>query len=172
MGDPLTEQHAGLAAAPGLQEIEQFFYYEAALLDEWRLDEWLTLFTEDARYVMPSTDHPETDPRETLGLINDDMVRLRGRVERLKSRRAHREFPWSRTRRLVTNVRVKEVDGDDVLATASFLVYRIRGGHMDPLVGQYQYRLTRVAGQFKIRLRRAQLDLESLSPHGTVSIIV
>jgi p-cumate 2,3-dioxygenase beta subunit len=152
--------------------VEQFLYAEAALLDEWRLDEWVELFTEDARYVIPSTDHPETDPRETLGLVNDDIVRLRGRVERLKSRRAHREFPWSRTRRLVTNVRVLGAEGDDVLVTASFLVYRIRGGQMDPLVGQYQYRLVRVDGALRIRQRRVQLDLEALSPHGTVSIIV
>ena len=155
-----------------MREVEQFLYAEAALLDEWRLDEWVGLFTEDARYVIPSTDHPETDPRETLGLVNDDIVRLRGRVERLKSRRAHREFPWSRTRRLVTNVRVLGAEGDDVLVTASFLVYRIRGGQMDPLVGQYQYRLVRVDGALRIRQRRVQLDLEALSPHGTVSIIV
>jgi p-cumate 2,3-dioxygenase subunit beta len=159
-------------ALPDPREVEQFLYAEAALLDEWRLEEWLALFTPDGRYLVPSTDHPETDPRETLGLINDDLVRLRGRVDRLLSRRAHREFPWSRTRRLVTNVRVLGADGDDVLVTASFLVYRIRGAQMDPLVGQYQYRLTRVAGQLKIRQRRAQLDLEMLSPHGTVSIIV
>jgi p-cumate 2,3-dioxygenase subunit beta len=157
---------------PDVREVEQFLYAEAALLDEWRLDEWVGLFTEDARYVIPSTDHPETDPRETLGLVNDDIVRLRGRVERLKSRRAHREFPWSRTRRLVTNVRVMGAEGDDVLVTASFLVYRIRGGQMDPLVGQYQYRLVRVDGALRIRQRRVQLDLEALSPHGTVSIIV
>ena len=157
---------------PDVREVEQFLYAEAALLDEWRLDEWVALFTEDARYLIPSTDHPETDPRETLGLVNDDIVRLRGRVERLKSRRAHREFPWSRTRRLVTNVRVLGAEGDDVVVTASFLVYRIRGGQMDPLVGQYQYRLVWVDGALRIRQRRVQLDLEALSPHGTVSIIV
>ncbi|MDP6228622.1 MAG: aromatic-ring-hydroxylating dioxygenase subunit beta, partial [Dehalococcoidia bacterium] len=44
-------------------EVEQFLYHEAALLDEWRLDEWLTFFTDDARYVVPTTDLPEGDPR-------------------------------------------------------------------------------------------------------------
>ncbi len=170
--NPPAGRGPSAVAPPDPREVEQFLYYEAALLDEWRLDEWLTLFTDDARYLVPSTDHPETDPRETLGLIADDMVRLRGRVERLQSRRAHREFPWSRTRRLVTNVRVVGMDGADALVTASFLVYRVRGGHLDPLVGQYQYRLARADGQLRIRERRAQLDLEALSPHGTVSIIV
>ena len=90
------------------REVEDFIAREAALLDEWRLDEWLTLFTDDARYTVPSTDMPGGDPKETLGIINDDIARLRGRVERLKSRHAHREFPWSRTRRFITNVRIKD----------------------------------------------------------------
>ena len=154
------------------REVEGFLFQEAALLDEWRLAEWLTLFTEDARYVVPATDTPRADPRETLALINDDMVRLRGRVVRLNSRLAHREFPWSRTRRLITNVRIIEVVEDELLVTASFLVYRIRMGSVDPLIGQYEYRLKRIDGALKISYRRANLDLEALRPHGTVSIIL
>src|SRR5262245_8029084 len=35
--------------------VAQFLYDEAALLDEWRLDEWLALFhPEAARYLIPS----------------------------------------------------------------------------------------------------------------------
>jgi p-cumate 2,3-dioxygenase beta subunit len=29
-------------------EVEDFLYREAALLDEWQLDEWQSLLTEDA----------------------------------------------------------------------------------------------------------------------------
>ena len=35
------------------EEIEQFLYREAELLDERRYEEWLELFTEDAHYFMP-----------------------------------------------------------------------------------------------------------------------
>jgi p-cumate 2,3-dioxygenase beta subunit len=154
------------------EEVEDFLYAEAALLDAWRLDEWLALFTEDARYLVPATDLPNADPAASLSLIDDDIVRLRGRVARLNSRHAYREFPWSRTRRLISNVRITDVDGDDVDVTAAFLVYRVRNGQVDPFMGQYTYRLTRVDGSFKIRSRRADLDLDVLSPHGTVSIIL
>ncbi|MGH7932295.1 MAG: aromatic-ring-hydroxylating dioxygenase subunit beta [Candidatus Binataceae bacterium] len=44
--------------------------------------------------------------------MDDDIIRLHSRVNRLLSRHAHREFPWSRTRHFVTNVRVMGVDGD------------------------------------------------------------
>ena len=63
------------------------------MLDEWRLDEWLGLFTDDGRYMVPSTDVPGGDPKETLGIINDDMARLRGRVERLKTVMLIANFP-------------------------------------------------------------------------------
>lgn len=161
-----------LAALALQREVEDFLFEEAALLDEWRLDEWLALFTESARYLVPATDKPNADPRETLANINDDMARLCGRVERLKSRHAHREFPWSRTRRLITNVRVTKSAGEEIHVTASFLVYRMRSGHVDPLVGRYEYTLRRVEGMLKMACRKAVLDLEALQPHGTVSIIL
>jgi p-cumate 2,3-dioxygenase subunit beta len=154
------------------QRVEAFLYEEAYLLDEWQLDDWLALFTEDARYVVPATDLPDGDPSHDLVLIDDDKLRLGGRVERLKSRRAHREYPWSRTRRLVTNVRVVPTDEGDVGATASFAVYRIRSGHTDVFVGQYRYVLVEAEEGLRIRYRRATLDLESLSPHGAVSMIL
>lgn len=152
--------------------MEDFLYREAALLDAWRLDEWLALFTEDGRYVVPTTDLPEGDPRRDLVFIDDGMEQLRGRVERLKSRHAHREYPWSRTRRLVTNVRVTEVAGDLVTAEASFAVYRTRARQSAPYVGGYRYTLVRGDGSFRIRARRATLDQELLQDHGAVSIIL
>ncbi len=152
-------------------EVEQFLYHEAALLDEWRLDEWLTLFTDDARYVVPTTDLPEGDPWQDLVYIDDDRLRWQGRVHRLKSRHAHREYPWSKTRRFITNVMVKEVAGDEMMVTASCLVYRFRMGEEAPYVGHYEFRLKRVDGELKIRHRRAILDIEALQAHGAVSII-
>ncbi|HXG37005.1 MAG TPA: aromatic-ring-hydroxylating dioxygenase subunit beta [Dehalococcoidia bacterium] len=158
-------------------EVEDFLSQEAALLDEWRLDEWLSLFTEDARYVVPTTDLPQGDPHRHLVFIDDDMTRLRGRVVRLKSRHAHREYPWSRTRRLITNVRVTGVEGEEIQATASFVVFRVRdayglGSQADAYMGRYLYTLRRVDGALKIAFRRAELDLEALHTHGAVSIIL
>ena len=83
------------------ERVEEFLFREAALLDDWKLDEWVNLFTDDARYVVPSTDMPKGDPGRDLVLIDDDIVRLRARASRLNSRFAHRENPRSRTRRLV-----------------------------------------------------------------------
>ena len=89
-------------------EVEDLLYREAALLDEWRLDEWLGLLTADACYRVPSNDRPDAEPGETLFTIADDPSRLRARVARLKDRNAHAEYLPSRTRRMIGNVRIVE----------------------------------------------------------------
>ena len=153
-------------------QVEDFLYHEAALLDEWRLDEWLALFAEECAYVVPTTDLPEGDPARDAVFIDDNLERLQGRVTRLKSRHAHREYPYSRTRHLVTNVRLLEVSEGEIEAAANFVVYRLRMGQVAPYIGHYRYTLAREAGGLRIRRKRATLDLESLREHGAVSIIL
>jgi p-cumate 2,3-dioxygenase subunit beta len=170
MPEASSAENQGSALA--LREmVEEYLYQEAALLDAWRLDEWLALFTADGRYLVPTTDLPDGDPQKDLVFIDDDMVRLRARVERLKSRHGHREYPSSRTRRFITNIRIKAGDSE-IVVTSSFLVYRFRMGESSPYVGWYEHTLKRVNGELKIHHRKAVLDLEALSEHGAVSIIL
>lgn len=51
-------------------DVEDFLFAEAELLDEWRLPEWLELFTEDAIYYVPSTDVPaDSSPEKNLSML-------------------------------------------------------------------------------------------------------
>jgi p-cumate 2,3-dioxygenase subunit beta len=152
-------------------DVEEFLYEEAALLDEWRLEEWLTLLAPDARYEVPSTDRPGGGPADALMLISDSYSMIVARVKRLNSRKAHREFPWSRTRRIVGNVRVRSQDGDELEVSANFVVFRARQ-EVSTYMGRYRYRLVRSGDSFLIRFRRAELDVETLDSHGTLSIIL
>jgi p-cumate 2,3-dioxygenase beta subunit len=157
-------------------EAEDFLYHEAALLDAWKLDEWLTLLTDDARYQVPSNDAPDGDPKNTLFLIADDIARIRGRVTRLKDPQAHAEFPHSRTRRIVTNVRVEppppKGEGE-VLVHANFVVHRFRRDErVTQFVGRYRYRIRLVDARPKIALREAILDSQELGSLGAVSFIL
>ena len=160
------------ASQPTLREqVEDFLFKEAALLDDWRLDDWVDLFTDDGRYVVPTTDLPDGDPQRDLVFIDDDINRLRARAVRLNSRHAHREYPWSRTRRFISNVRVEETGDGELAVSSNVLVYRFRAGEGAPYVGSVHYILRRDDGAFRIAYRRAVLDLEALSWHGAVSII-
>jgi len=153
-------------------EVEEFLYEEAALLDAWRLREWLELLTDDATYEIPSTDTPDGDSRTSLFLVADTRERLVSRINQLLGKTAWAESPRSRTRRLLTNVRILDAGGDAIQVTANFVVYRMRVEQVDTYVGRYEYTLVRRGGVLRIRHRRAILDLEALRPHGKVSIIL
>lgn len=155
------------------QQVEDFLYAEAALLDAWRLDDWLLLFDEDAKYEVPCNDAVDGDPARDLMLIDDNYARLRARVARLNTRRAHREYPHSRTNHQIFNVRVADPDVDGAIgATASFTVWRFRDGKTSCYVGLYRYRLRLSDNGFRIALKRAELDMTDLRAVSDVAIIL
>ncbi len=155
------------------QEVEDFLYHEAALLDGWQLDDWLALLTEDARYEVPSNDRPDADPANTLFTIADDIRRIRARVTRLKDKNAHAEYPASRTRRMISNVRIVEQTAAELRVEANFVVYRFRREErIREYVGRYRYRLRVAGGSFKIAKREAILDALELGSLGSVSFIL
>jgi len=157
---------------PSRHEVEDLFFKEAALLDAWRLEEWLELLTADAAYEIPPTDVPEGDSRNTLFIIADDAIRIRSRVKQLLGKSAWAENPHSRTRRMIANVRVLGREGENILVTANFVVHRMRYESVDTYIGHYDYKLVRDGDLLKICERRAILDNEALRPHGKISFIL
>jgi p-cumate 2,3-dioxygenase beta subunit len=156
-----------------VSDVEHFYHAEAALLDAWRLEDWLDLLTEDARYHVPATDAPNGDPRTSLALVDDDIGRIRSRVKQLHMGLVVGEVPKSRTRRMVTNVRITDVPDDSRLAAqANFVIYRFRRDIQDIYVGHYEYEFIVVGGALKLRRRKAVLDNEELRPHSKLTIIL
>ena len=152
--------------------IETFLYREAALLDAWRLQEWLELFTPEAVYLVPPLDARDLPPEQALYLVADDYSRLNSRVKQLLKGNAHSEDPASRTRRAVTNV-LYEVQADGTInVNANFIIHRVRRELIDVYMGRYEHVLVSAAGKLRFRLRKSILDLEALRPQGKVSIII
>jgi p-cumate 2,3-dioxygenase subunit beta len=157
--------------------VEDFLYREARLLDDWDLDTWLTLWAPGpTRYVVPCNDDPDGDPATDLVLIDDDELRMRFRVERLNSRKAHREYPHSRTSHQVSNVIVGAVEGAggnaELPVSAEFTVWRFRNGRASYYVGRYYYRLVAVEGGLRIRAKRSVLAMTELRPAGDLAILL
>jgi len=154
-------------------DVEDFLFFEAALLDEWRMDEWLELLTDDAHYEVPPNDVPGGASSDTLFTIADDMDRIRARVKRLNSDRAHAEYPHSHTRRQIGNVRILGRTGDELTVSANFIVHRFRRSErIRQYVGNYQYRLVISGGTFKIAARTVYIDAHELGSLGSVSFIL
>jgi p-cumate 2,3-dioxygenase beta subunit len=155
--------------------LEDFLYDEAELLDQWRLIEWLDLFAPDAHYLVPPTDKPDADPAQHLFMVQDDRFLLEQRVNSLLTRAAHAEYPHSRTRRSVTNVRAFEGTDGRIRLAANFSVVRIRNGSVNTYVGYYRHILEQApdtGAGYRFLERKSVLDLDALRPHGKVSIVL
>lgn len=154
-------------------DYEDFLYREAALLDQWRLDEWYELFTPDSVYEIPTVGGGlEAQPNNSLFYIADDYRRLHHRVARLKKPTAHAEFPHSTTVHNVNNVRIEGADEDGVRVVCCFTTYRSKHHNTDTYIGHIYYTLAEVDGEIRIRSKRIVLGMNSLQPHGKISIIL
>jgi p-cumate 2,3-dioxygenase beta subunit len=156
------------------REVEDFLYDEAELLDSWRLEEWLALFSEDCRYLVPPGDLPrDASPEKSLFYIADNHVLLRERVRRLAKRNAHAEYPHSKTRHFLSNVRILPgSDENEIAVRCAFLTHRSRAGVLDTFIGSIHYRLVRQDGRLRIREKRCRLDNDNLREQGRISILL
>ena len=153
--------------------VEDLLYFEAELLDGWRLNEWLDLYTEDARYLVPSPGLPSgASPDECLFLINDDRFRMRGRVSRLGKKTAHPEFPHSMTMHSVSNIRIAEQSPDSVTVHGTFYTTRAKEGIVDIYFGRLFYVLVPTEAGLRIREKRCELAMEALIPQGRITFIL
>jgi p-cumate 2,3-dioxygenase beta subunit len=154
-------------------DYEDFLFHEAALLDEWRLPEWLALFTEDAIYEVPTAGAAnDANSATSLFYIADDHMRLRHRVNRLMKREAHSEFPRSKTMRMIGNVRILNTDGITTEIASAFITYRSKNSATDTFFGHHRYVIKSSGGGPKIAVKRSFLDADNLRPQGRVSIIL
>jgi p-cumate 2,3-dioxygenase beta subunit len=155
------------------QEVEDFLYHEAALLDDWKLKDWEALLADDATYYVPPNDKPEGDHRATLFIIADDRERNRQRIIRINDPNCHAEYPKSRTRRMISNVRILDVAGDLITVAANFVCYRFRRyERIREYVGAYRFVLRRAGDTFRIKERRVLIDAHELGNLGSVSFIL
>lgn len=153
-------------------ELEDFLYGEAALLDDWKLDEWLTQFAPGAAMLVPTTNAQGLGPELAGYFVADDWDLLNARVKRLKSRKAHAENPHSRTTRLVSNVRILGRDGSSVRVGANFVIHRFRDGGSFHYVGRYDHELLVTDDGLLFTLRRATLTNEAMEPGARLSFIL
>jgi 3-phenylpropionate/cinnamic acid dioxygenase small subunit len=164
---------AALARLLLQREIEEFLYGEAELLDARRFDEWLALFTDDARYWMPmrrNVPHDElarefTREGSDVNWFDEGKDTLRRRVAQIQTGIHWAEEPPSRICHMVSNVQISKSTPDGAAAPSEvsvrcrFLVYRNRvETETDILVGKREDVLRRVNGGWKIARRMVVLD--------------
>lgn len=160
--DSFTNEYVRL-----IREIEEFLYEEAAILDERRFHKWLDLFTEDTHYWMPirrtvarGLEEDELTNLNENAYFDDNKAMLTQRIAKLDTGFAWAEDPPSRTRHMITNVRIKPGDHpDELFVTCNFAVYRTRLATDEDLwIGRREDTLRKSEGQWRIAKRHIFLD--------------
>ena len=157
---------AALDCTPGTPlygEVVEFLYQEAEFLNSYRFDEWIKLFADDVRYVMPVRTTQFRKAGEgfhEIAFFDENLVSLRTRIERLQTEFAWAETPPSRTRHFVSNVLVELAGQNEVAVRANFMVTRTRSDHGHQMfTGRREDTLRRdPAGGWKIAQRRILVD--------------
>jgi 3-phenylpropionate/cinnamic acid dioxygenase small subunit len=153
-------------------EIENFLYREAELLDERRFSEWLELLGEDLVYFMPIHrnvkfgDGARESTRHGVDIswFDEDKWTLAKRVEQLNTGIHWAEEPASRVSHLVTNVQIDEVapsldEPREVVVKSRFLIYQNRvESEIALFVGKRLDRLRRESDGWKLVRREITLD--------------
>jgi 3-phenylpropionate/cinnamic acid dioxygenase small subunit len=159
-----TLDAARQATIPEAWECMQWLWHEAEILDANRVREWLELLTADIDYRLPIRVTRERDGGSEFSAdgyhMYEDYDSLLARVDRLDTDFAWAEDPPSRTRRIVSNVRVTVGDGPVYHVRSNFLIFRSRldATTYELLLGERRDRLVTVDDLLKLQERVILLD--------------
>ena len=137
------------------QAIELLFEY-VARIDADRLEEWLDLFAEDARYQVVPRENIEQDlPVSVILCTNKNMLR-----DRIVSLREANEYNLHYCRHLVSAPRVAEIGADRVRLRAAYSVFQtdLEGNSKLFAVGEYDDEIVFAAGQALFAKKYVVLD--------------
>ena len=167
----MAEANSPLAiVSPELQqEVEQFLFAEAALLDSRAFRDWFALLAPDLKYRMPlrfnrhvrERDH-ELSRMDEVCLFDETKASMDLRIKRLETGMAWAEEPPSRTRHLVTNVRVwPSVRAGELHVSSYFHLYRSRlERQVDQFLGERSDVLRRDANPYGFLIAAREIVLD------------
>lgn len=144
-------------------EIEDFLFTEAEVLDDRKLKTWLLMLTDDIEYVIPtrvSRDRDSDIPQfsEESYHMFDDIHSLTARVARLGTEFAWSDNPAPRTRRYVTNVRLGRAGEKVASAKSNLLLYWSIDEAQHLIAGERHDNFRRENGEWKLSRRIVLLD--------------
>lgn len=154
------------------QDVIDFVYAEARMLDERRFEDWLSLFTDDGIYWMP-LHHDEPNPKLVTTLFHEDMLLLRTRVMRLTGRNTFSQQPSSRCHHLLQAPAIDRFDPEagEFSTWTSFLYTETRADEKLFYTGWVTHDLALVDGNLRIRLKKVQL-IDCDAPHRNLQLFM
>ncbi len=145
-----------------VDEVEQFLYAEARMLDDRDFEGWLECYAPDAEFWMPAWDDDDTlvtDPQREISLIwYGNRGGLEDRVFRIRTDRSSAtSLPEPRTGHNITNVEIIGQEGDSVDVRFNWFTLYYRYETVDTYFGTSFYTLDLSSGRPRIKSKKVVL---------------
>ena len=129
-----------------VNEVEQFLYAEARMLDDRDFEGWLECYAPEAEYWMPAWDDDDTlvtDPQREISLIwYGNRGGLEDRVFRIRTDRSSAtSLPEPRTGHNISNVEILREEGDTAEVRFNWFTLYYRYETVDTYFGTSFYTL-------------------------------
>jgi 3-phenylpropionate/cinnamic acid dioxygenase small subunit len=157
---------------PSRDDLIDFVYEEARLIDEGHYQEWLGLWAPDSWYWMP-LEYQQSDPRLVTSLLYEDEFLRKLRVRRLEGARTFSQKPKSRCSHVLNRPRILSTDheaGSFVTSTA-FHYVETRLDEQFLLAAKARHELVLIDGSLKMQLKRVDL-LNCDAPFGNIQLFL
>lgn len=153
--------------------ITRFLFDEAELIDDMRFTEWLECMHQDVFYWAPVRENrvfrerdEEFYPRGTSAYFEETWDFLKQRVDRLLTAKAWAEEPASRSRHIISNVRVDAREDGRFAVKSNFFIYRTRGERdQDEISGERRDVIVAVPDSpwgFQVLEREVRFDMATI----------
>ncbi len=147
-----------------LAEANAVLFREAELLDARAWTDWLALYAPDCEYWVPSwrnENEATSDPKRELSMIYySSRAGLEDRVWRVRSGRSVASVVLPRTQHVISNVQVRNVEGNDVLEVCSNWInhqFLPKQKTVEIYFGRYEHTLVRDEGNWLIARKKVLL---------------
>jgi len=125
-----------------LDEAMALTWYEADLLDNAEYDEWLSMWTPDAHYVVP-IEPGAVDFENTLNYAYDDHSMRQKRVDRLRNGQSISTSPVARTIRVQSRFRILKSDAGACELRCAQILTEFRRGRERAYTADVEFNLVR-----------------------------
>jgi 3-phenylpropionate/cinnamic acid dioxygenase small subunit len=153
---PLPERSA-VRIEPALQQqVEQFLFHQAELLDTKNWSAYIDLFAAEGVYWMPAR-LEQTEWLDSASIFAEDKQLMSVRMGRITHPNAWSQAPLWETNHVVGGVVIEELSEARIRVRSRFQVLELRRDQLRSLAGAYRHTLLRDGEEFQIELQRVDL---------------
>ncbi|CAN5319930.1 aromatic-ring-hydroxylating dioxygenase subunit beta [soil metagenome] len=148
------------------QDLIDFVWREAEMLDRQDYDAWLDLWTEDGIYIVPTACDALDDYVAVVNIAYDDAEMRAARIKRLASGFATSSAPSARTARTVSRFVIDRLNANVVEVRTAMILAEYKYQRMRTMAANVDYRLETRGGRLMLKRKVVRLISAEDYQHG------